>query len=95
MERGESCRVELLRGSNFTNKNEAAPLLDVESVMNGNLLKEKPRSRVLLNSVMRSRPALYVVATAAVCFGVCAVLLHPDKVGDFAVSIHRSLFDRP
>ncbi|XP_030540825.1 squamosa promoter-binding-like protein 7 [Rhodamnia argentea] len=95
MERGECYRVELLMGSNFTNKNEAAPLLDVELVMNGNLLKEKPRNRVLLNSVMRSRPALYVVATAAVCFGVCAVLLHPDKVGEFAVSIHRSLFDRP
>lgn len=83
-----------MMGSNYTNS-EAAPLLDVELVMNGNLFKEKPRSRFLLNSFLRSRPALYLVATAAVCFGVCAVLLHPDKVGEFAVSIHRSLFDRP
>ncbi|KAF8038164.1 hypothetical protein BT93_B0892 [Corymbia citriodora subsp. variegata] len=94
MERGESHRVEVMIGSNFANKNEATPLLDVELVMNGNLFKEKPRSRVLLNSVLRTRPILYIAATAAVCFGVCAVLLHPDKVGEFAVSIHRSLFDR-
>ncbi|KAI6683921.1 hypothetical protein NL676_029834 [Syzygium grande] len=94
MEMGESCRVEVMMGSNYTNR-EADPLLDVELVMNGNLFKEKPRSRFLLNSFLRSRPALYLVATAAVCFGVCAVLLHPDKVGEFAVSIHRSLFDRP
>ncbi|KAK3440967.1 hypothetical protein EUGRSUZ_B01228 [Eucalyptus grandis] len=95
MEKGESYRVELMTGYTYSHKNEAAPLLDVELVMNGNLLKEKPRSRMLLSSVLRSRPTLFAVATVAVCFGVCAVLLHPNKVGEFAVSIHRSLFDRP
>ena len=29
-----------------------------------------------------------------VCLGMCAVLLHPHKVSEFAVSIRRCLFDR-
>lgn len=77
----------------FTTRDDAFPLLDFEGSESGTLLKKKPSRQVFLPFILRSRPALYLVATAAVCFGVCAALLHPHKVGEFAVYVQRRLFD--
>lgn len=76
-----------------------ALLLNRDIVMNMTHIKEGPRnswSRFNSNTVASSpRSLLYVITTVAVCFGVCAVILHPHKVGNFAISIRRCLFDHP
>lgn len=72
--------------SEFIRSSEEVPLLK----------KKRPPHRVYLSSsVLRSRPVLFVVSAAAVCFGVCTVFLHPHKVSQFAVYVHRRLFDNP
>lgn len=90
-------RAHLSSISDFIQSSEKVPLLDVEGVMNETHLKKNrpPRQVYLSTSMLRSRPALLVVGVAAVCFGVCAVFLHPHKVGQFAVYVHRRLFDNP
>ncbi|KAK4753167.1 hypothetical protein SAY87_021965 [Trapa incisa] len=92
MEIGDNGICRPLAGTTCTDQNDTFPLLDFEGSESGTL-KKKPSRQIFLPFMLRSRPALYVVATAAICFGVCAVLLHPHKVGDFAVYVQRSLFD--
>lgn len=41
-----------------------------------------------------SRPFILVIATVAVCFGVCAAIFHPQKVGELATTIRRCLLDK-
>ncbi|KAJ7955020.1 Squamosa promoter-binding-like protein [Quillaja saponaria] len=86
----------VLASSTSTNKSESVPLLNGEVVMNVNLIREIPEKAChqnLSRRVLRSRPTIFVIASVAVCFGICAILLHPHKVGKFAVSIRRGLFD--
>lgn len=78
-----------------TNRDNAVPLLDFEGSKSGTLIKKKLSRQIFFPLILRSRSALYLVATAAVCFGICAVLLHPHKVGEFAVYVHRRLCDAP
>ncbi|OMO53755.1 Transcription factor, SBP-box [Corchorus capsularis] len=76
---------------------ETVPLLKSEIIMNVNLSKECPRkscSPIFVTPALRSRPAVFLIATAAVCLGMCAVIFHPNKVGEFAITIRRCLFDR-
>jgi hypothetical protein len=42
-----------------------------------------------------SRPVIFIIAAAAMCFGVCTIVLHPQKVGRLASTIHRCLFYNP
>ncbi|RZC55305.1 hypothetical protein C5167_014166 [Papaver somniferum] len=53
---------------------------------------EKSCSRIFSKAVMSPRPLVLIVAVAALCSGVCAILFHPNTVGELAVSIRRSLF---
>ncbi|XP_057959413.1 squamosa promoter-binding-like protein 7 [Malania oleifera] len=72
-----------------------APLLDSEAVVKFNHIEWQPRNscgRIFSTKVISSR-LVFVIATVAVCFGICAVLFHPHKVGEFAVTIRRCLFD--
>uniref|UniRef100_A0A2N9ETS0 SBP-type domain-containing protein n=1 Tax=Fagus sylvatica TaxID=28930 RepID=A0A2N9ETS0_FAGSY len=69
---------------------ETVPLLNKEVVMNVNPIKEWPRKscgRFVSGTIFSSRPSFFVIGFAAVCLGMCAVLLHPHKVSEFAVSI--------
>lgn len=77
---------------------DKVPLLNGEVIMNVSHTKELPRksSRHVFSTtgvVLGTRPTIFVIAIVVICFGVCAVLLHPHKVGKFAVSIRRCVFD--
>ncbi|XP_043807139.1 squamosa promoter-binding-like protein 7 isoform X7 [Manihot esculenta] len=76
---------------------DRVPLLSEELVMNVNLRKECPTRSCSLsfsNRVLKSRPTVFLIATFALCLGVCAILLHPNQVSKFAVSIRRCLTQR-
>lgn len=78
-------------------RSETVPLLNREILMNVKHLKEWPRKscgRIGSGTAFSSRPSIFVISFAAVCLGICAVLLHPHKVGQFVVSIRRCLLDR-
>ncbi|KAH9765497.1 Squamosa promoter-binding-like protein 7 [Citrus sinensis] len=88
-------KIGAVMGSATVDRCEVVPLLNREVVMNVNLIKELPRkscSPIFSGRVLSSLPTVTVIAMAAVCFGVCLVVLHPQKVGHFATSIRRSLF---
>ncbi|KAI4369589.1 hypothetical protein MLD38_018014 [Melastoma candidum] len=70
---------------------EATPLLDAKS-RNYSLVRTKHCSnQVLCTLRSRSRPAVYLIATIAVCLGICTVFFHPNVVGQLTVSFRRSL----
>ncbi|KAK4266467.1 hypothetical protein QN277_027383 [Acacia crassicarpa] len=75
-----------VRSPTWVDKRERIPLLG-----NGVITKmeELPRRYRYL----ARRPAILMIAALTVCFGVCAALLHPGRVGEFAVSIRRCLFN--
>ncbi|KAJ4968859.1 hypothetical protein NE237_015560 [Protea cynaroides] len=50
-----------------------------------------PNDYIFSRTVMTPRFLLLSFAAAVMCFGVCAVVLHPHKVGEFAISIRRCL----
>lgn len=90
-----NAKIGAVMGSATVDRCEVVPLLNREVVMNVNLIKELPRkscSPIFSGRVLSSLPTVTVIAMAAVCFGVCLVVLHPQKVGHFATSIRRSLF---
>lgn len=95
MESREHKNLESVTAMTFTTRDDDVPLLDFQGSNSRILVKKKMSRQVFFPSILRSSPALYIVAVAAVCFGVCAVLLHPHKVGKFAVYVHRRLFDTP
>ncbi|KAF9605281.1 hypothetical protein IFM89_015897 [Coptis chinensis] len=80
---------------------ETVPLLNKEVVMNLtygpdplNVWPEKTCSRFVPTTFLSSRPFFLLVAAGVVCFGMCAVFLHPNKVGEFTVAIRRCLFGK-
>lgn len=88
-------KVGAVMDSTTVDRCEVVPLLNREVVMDVNLIKEWPRrsfSHIFSGGLLRSLPTVTVIAMAAVCFGVCVVVLHPEKVGHFATSVRRSLF---
>ncbi|WRX21079.1 SBP domain - like 10 [Theobroma cacao] len=90
-------KLRAMTASTSFTRSETVPLLNREIIMNVNLNKECPRkscSPIFTATTLRSRPAVLILATAAICLGMCAVLFHPNKVGEFAVTIRRCLFDR-
>ncbi|KAK4795650.1 hypothetical protein SAY86_027976 [Trapa natans] len=72
-------------------REDVAPLLDFEGGKSAILVKKSMSRQISFPSILKSRLAVYIIAVAAVCFGVCAVLLHPHKV----VYVHRRLFGNP
>ncbi|MBA0555589.1 hypothetical protein Golob_025760 [Gossypium lobatum] len=92
-----NAKFQTMMASTTLTRSETVPLLNKEIVMNVNLSKELPRkscSTIFATTTLRSYPALFVVATAAICLGICAVFLHPNRVGEFAVTIRRCLSKR-
>ncbi|XP_062108519.1 squamosa promoter-binding-like protein 7 [Humulus lupulus] len=95
----------IMEDSTYNKRSETISLLNRETVLKPNLKKEWPSDSVCLVSsgeVLSSRrraflgfrPTLLVIATAAVCLGICSVLFHPQKVSEFAISIRRCLLNK-
>ncbi|KAF5738665.1 putative Squamosa promoter binding protein-like 7 [Tripterygium wilfordii] len=90
-----TCKLGVTTGSSSTKKNE-----ETLPFLTSDIMSMKPRKRWLSRSssgvfpspVFGSRSAIFIIATAAVCLGVCAVIFHPEKVTRFAVSVRRCLF---
>lgn len=100
MEISVNGKLGLIPSLTYNQRNETMWLLTRDS--EANLVKEWPieascraSSAEVLSlrnrSILRFRPLLFIIATAAVCLGICAVLFHPHKVTEFAVSIRRCL----
>ncbi|KAK6146151.1 hypothetical protein DH2020_020020 [Rehmannia glutinosa] len=71
------------------------PLLKEEVIMNVNI-PERPRnscSRLLTRTILTSRLLIVAIMAVGVCFGVCAVVLHPQRISQIATTIQRCLFD--
>lgn len=94
-------KMDVMSGSTSNEKSETLPLLNKKAAMKVNFIKHANcgnssgellgfRSR---RTFLGFRPTLYVISAAAMCLGICAVVFHPHKVGDLAVTIRRCLFD--
>ncbi|OIV95809.1 hypothetical protein TanjilG_20259 [Lupinus angustifolius] len=86
-------RLGVSRSSTANDRTERIPLLKRDIIMN---MEELPRTcshRYLPRGFMSSRPAIFVIASLAVCLGLCVAVLHPGKVSELAVSIRRCLFN--
>ena len=86
-----------MANANSIVRSDEFPLLTKDVVMRMNLVDERPKKScglVFFNRVLKYRPSFYVIALIAVCFGVCAIVLHPHKVSKLAVSIRRCLTGR-
>ena len=72
------------------------PLLSGEVVMSVNLKESagKSCSPVLTKMAFTSRPLIFVITAVTVCFGVCVAIFHPQKVGEFAMTIRRCLLEK-
>lgn len=82
-------------GSTYWERTSTVPLLDAELA----LRMEEERSGkscgfLVRKSVLTSRTLVFLITGFAVCLGLCATLLHPRKVGEFAMTIRRCLFDK-
>ncbi|KAG8370098.1 hypothetical protein BUALT_Bualt14G0082200 [Buddleja alternifolia] len=79
-----------------TDASEIVPLLNDEVVMNVRV-QERPTKlscqRSFTRTFFTSRPLLLAIAAIGVCCGVCAVVLHPQRVTQIATTIRRCLFD--
>ncbi|KAK7245729.1 hypothetical protein RIF29_40578 [Crotalaria pallida] len=81
-------------GSSTSNdRNERIPLLKREIIMNMEELPKPSRHGYLPRGFLGSRPALFVIASVAVCLGLCVAVLHHGRVSELAVSIRRCLFN--
>lgn len=86
----------LLEYSNCQGEGESNSLMNAEVAMHVDDNREWPRKScnyMISKKVINPRPFLYMIAVVAVCFGVCAVVFHPDKVNKFAVTIRTCVFD--
>jgi hypothetical protein len=71
------------------------PLLSGEVIMSVNLKERMGKSCSPVSKMaFTSRPLIFVITAATVCFGVCAAILHPQKFGEFATSIRRCLLEK-
>nr|XP_043605930.1 squamosa promoter-binding-like protein 7 isoform X2 [Erigeron canadensis] len=81
-------------------KSEKVALLNADCVMSVTPYKEqleKPSNRTFTyyntSRLFTPRPLILTIALVTICFGICAVVLHPQKATAIAVTIHRCLFD--
>lgn len=96
MESIERGNLDAITESNSEDQSMNFPLLSRDVVKRMNLLEERPRkscSRFFTNKYLASHRLIFVIAAAAVCFGTCAVVFHPQQIGHFATTIRRCLFD--
>ncbi|KAL3829390.1 hypothetical protein ACJIZ3_018192 [Penstemon smallii] len=74
------------------------PLLNREVVMNVVHQERppgKPCGRFSTRTLLTSRPLIIMaIATIGVCFGVCAVVFHPQRVDQIATTIRSCLFSK-
>ncbi|KAL7251967.1 hypothetical protein ACSBR1_013761 [Camellia fascicularis] len=92
MEVTEKGNLDAVEGSNSLDHSGTVPLLNRDVEMS---MKERPRkscSLVFSSRILTSRPLIFMIAAAAVCCGICVVLLHPQKVGKIATTVRRCLF---
>ncbi|KAJ6351878.1 hypothetical protein OIU78_007713 [Salix suchowensis] len=71
-----------MANSNSIVGSDEFPLLTKDVVMRMDHVDERPKKScglVFVNRVLKYRPSFYVIALIAVCFGVCAIVLHPHK----------------
>ncbi|PIN06660.1 hypothetical protein CDL12_20788 [Handroanthus impetiginosus] len=76
-------------------KDATVPLLKRDVIMNVNL-QERPRispSRLVTRTFWTSRPLIMAISAIGVCFGLCVVVLHPQRIGEIATTLQRCLFD--
>lgn len=96
MESIERGNLDAITESNSEDQSTNLPLLSRDVVKRMNLLEERPRkscSSLFTNKYLASHRLIFVIAAASVCFGTCAVVFHPQKIGHFATTIRRCLFD--
>uniref|UniRef100_A0A803N9M0 SBP-type domain-containing protein n=1 Tax=Chenopodium quinoa TaxID=63459 RepID=A0A803N9M0_CHEQI len=85
-----------LEHSDSRGEGESVSLINREVAMNVNDNRDWPKKschNIISKKFTSTRPFIYAIALVAVCFGVCAVVLHPYKVTKFAVTIRRCVFD--
>ncbi|OVA11415.1 Transcription factor [Macleaya cordata] len=94
MEMAMEKRLGSITNSAFQERSETIPLLngEVTTDVTHQQWPKKSCGRIFSSTILSPRPLVLIVAVAALCSGVCAVVFHPHKVGEFAVSIRRCLF---
>ncbi|RID73656.1 hypothetical protein BRARA_B00791 [Brassica rapa] len=93
-EAGLDCKERIQAATPDTGGKETDPLLEKEIVMNVSDIGDWPRkSCIPIHSAqtIRSRQTAFLITTFVVCFAVCAVIYHPNKVTQFAVAIRARL----
>ncbi|OIT28689.1 PREDICTED: squamosa promoter-binding-like protein 7 [Nicotiana attenuata] len=80
-------------GSAYWESTSTVPLLDAELALRVKEQSGKPCGFLVRKTVLTSRTLVFVITGFAVCLGLCATFLHPRKVGEFAMTIRRCLFD--
>lgn len=80
-------------GSAYWESTSTVPLLDAELALRVKEQSGKPCGFLVRKTVLTSRTLVFVITGFAVCLGLCATFLHPGKVGEFAMTIRRCLFD--
>lgn len=74
------------------NEDTTVPLLQNEVIMNVDL-QERPSRSWSSRTLCTWRLLVTAVMAVGVCFGVCAVVVHPQRVGRITSTIHSCLFD--
>ncbi|XP_011071504.1 squamosa promoter-binding-like protein 7 [Sesamum indicum] len=71
------------------------PLLKQEVIMDVNHQETlgKSSSRLLTRMFSTSRLLIMAIAAIGVCFGICSIVLHPQRVDLIVTTIQRCLFD--
>ncbi|ESQ41891.1 hypothetical protein EUTSA_v10012721mg [Eutrema salsugineum] len=93
-EAGLDCKERLQAASPDTGGKETDPLINKEVVMDVNDMGVWPRKSCIpihKAKTFRSHQTVFLIATFVVCFAVCAVLYHPNKVTQLAVAIRTRL----
>lgn len=80
----------------FPEGSTTVPLLRGEIVMSVKLNERARKScnPVFMKTAFTARPLIFAITAATVCFGVCAAIFHPQKVGEFATTIRRCLLEK-
>lgn len=98
MESRESGNFQAVTGSTSIGsvEMETIPLINLKLGKKRTVQEHSRKSCSLLFSGahFRRQTTLFAVTFVAVCFGICAALVHSHKVGEFAISIRRCLIDK-
>ncbi|CAK9318570.1 unnamed protein product [Citrullus colocynthis] len=98
MESRESGNFQAVTGSTSIGsvEMETIPLINEKLGKKRTVQEHSRKSCSLLFSGahFRRQTTLFAVTFVAVCFGICAALVHSHKVGEFAISIRRCLIDK-